>query len=171
MASQQPRAELLDLLRGPLDDLGLDLEDVEVSRAGRRALVRVLLDRDGGITLDDVADATTLVSRLLDESPTLDDSPYTLEVTSPGVDRPLTLPRHWRRNVGRLVALHLRDGESCTGRILEATGSHATVEVDGTARTVAYADVARARIEVEFNRSAADNGAPRKTRRTPARRE
>jgi ribosome maturation factor RimP len=160
MASRQPKAELLDLLRGPLDDRGLELEDVEVSSAGRRRLVRVLLDKDGGVTLDDVAHATTLVSRLLDGSDELDDSPYTLEVTSPGVDRPLTAPRHWRRNVGRLVRFRLRNGEECTGRIIAAADSHASVEVDGTQREIGYADVAKARIEVEFNRPSGDGSGP-----------
>lgn len=156
MASRQPKADLLDLLSGPLDDRGLDLEDVEVSSAGRRKLVRVLVDKDGGVTLDDVADATTVISGVLDSTDALDEAPYTLEVTSPGVDRPLASPRHWRRNVGRLVAVHLRDGQSCTGRILEVTDSDAAVDVDGTSRRLAYADVAKARIEVEFNRASTD---------------
>ena len=98
-------------LAAPLADLGLDVEAVELSPAGERRVLRVAVDKDGGVTLDDVAEATRAVSAVLDESDALGEQPYTLEVTSRGVDRPLTLPRHWRRNVGRLVTVTLTDGE------------------------------------------------------------
>ncbi len=155
MAGRQPKSEVLDLLTSPLRNRGIDVEDVELSDAGRRKLVRVLVDKDGGITLDDVASATTVVGELLDSSDVLEDAPYTLEVTSPGVDRPLTEPRHWRRNVGRIVVAHLRGGDVCTGRILRSDASTANLDVEGTERMVSYADVTKARIEVEFNRPAA----------------
>jgi ribosome maturation factor RimP len=155
MTGRQPRAEVLDLLAAPLADRGIDVEDIEISDAGRRKLVRVLVDKDGGITLDDVAEATTVVGGLLDASNVFDDAPYTLEVTSPGVDRPLTKPRQWHRNVGRLVMVQLRTGgEAATGRILRTDASTATLDIDGTERTISYADVTKARIQVEFNRSA-----------------
>ena len=152
MTGQQPKGDLLSVLSQPLLDNGLDLEDVEVSNAGRRRLVRVLLDKDGGVTLDDIAEATTLVSDVLDRSDVLDDHPYTLEVTSPGVDRPLTQPRHWRRNLNRLVRVQPREGAGFTGRIIDVDELGARVDVDGAPRDIAYADVARARIEIEFNR-------------------
>jgi ribosome maturation factor RimP len=154
VTGQQPKGALLDILSQPLRDSGLDLEDVEVSSAGRRKLVRVLVDKDGGVTLDDIAEATTLVSGVLDEHDVLDDHPYTLEVTSPGVDRPLTQPRHWRRNLNRLVRVQPREGAEFTGRIVDVSAADATVEVDGASRQVAYAGVARATIEIEFNRPA-----------------
>jgi ribosome maturation factor RimP len=152
MAGSQPRDRLLALLGEPLSGQGLDVEDIEVSSAGRRKLVRVLVDKDGGVTLDDIAAATTAVSGCLDSSDVLDDSPYTLEVTSPGVDRPLTQLRHWRRNVDRLVVVQLNDGSTCTGRIIEAGEEAALLDVDETRRSIAYVDVAKARIEIEFNR-------------------
>ncbi len=152
MTGRQPREDLLQILTQPLSDHGVDLEDVEVSDAGRRKLVRVLVDKDGGVTLDDIADATTVVSDLLDGDDVLDDHPYTLEVTSPGVDRPLTQPRHWRRNLDRLVRVQPREGAEFTGRIVEPGGAGATVDVDGTRRHVQYADVKTARVEIEFNR-------------------
>jgi ribosome maturation factor RimP len=152
MADSQPKDRLLTLLRKPLRDQGLEVEDVEVSSAGRRKLVRVLVDKDGGVTLDEIAAATTAVGDTLDSSDVLDDSPYTLEITSPGVDRPLTHPRHWRRNLQRLVVVKRSDGSSCTGRIVEAGDTAAVVEVDGTRQSIAYSDVTSARIEVEFNR-------------------
>ena len=96
---------------------GLELEDLELRSVGRRLVLRVLVDSDRGVTLDEIAAASRAVSEALDGSDVLGDEPYTLEVTSPGVDRPLTAPRHWRRNVGRLVAVTLTGGSSITGRI------------------------------------------------------
>jgi ribosome maturation factor RimP len=141
-------AELVD----PLRVLGLDVEAVEVTPAGKRRVVRVAVDKDGGVTLDDVADATREVSRVLDESDVMGEMPYTLEVTSRGVDRPLTLPRHWRRNTDRLVKVTLTDGADLTGRITASDDTAATLDVDGQLREVAYADVAKALVQIEFNR-------------------
>ena len=110
-----PSAELVRTgLRGPLADMGVDLEDVEVVKAGRRHVVRVVVDRDGGVDLDLVASVSQRVSELLDAPPLSDQlpGPFVLEVTSPGVDRPLTEPRHWRRARGRLVQATMADGAS-----------------------------------------------------------
>lgn len=141
-------------LTGPLATMGLDVEAVEVSSAGKRRIVRVAVDQDGGVTLDDVADATRAVNAVLDGelSQAMGAQPYTLEVTSRGVDRPLTLPRHWRRNEDRLVKATLADGSSLTGRILSSSEESATLDVSGTKREVAYADVAKALVQIEFNR-------------------
>jgi ribosome maturation factor RimP len=141
-------AELVD----PLSALGLDIEAVEITPAGKRRILRVAVDRDGGVTLDDVADATREVSRVLDDSDVMGEMPYTLEVTSRGVDRPLTLPRHWRRNVDRLVKVTLADGSSVTGRITASDEQGATLVVDGKPRTLAYPEVKKALVQVEFNR-------------------
>ena len=139
-------------LAGPLSALGLDVEAVELTPAGKRRILRVALDSDGGVTLDDVADATRAISQVLDASDVMGEQPYTLEVTSRGVDRPLTLPRHWRRNVDRLVKVTTTDGETVTGRITGSDEEAATLDVDGAQREVAYADVAKALVQVEFNR-------------------
>lgn len=152
MTGVEPTEQLLALLRPPLAAEGLDLEAVQISSAGRRRVVRVLVDKDGGVTLDDVARATTLVGDRLDESDALGERPYTLEVTSPGVDRPLTAPRHWRRNLDRLVAVSFGDGATLTGRVLSADDDQATLDVDGEQRAVRFADVSKARVEIEFNR-------------------
>jgi ribosome maturation factor RimP len=136
----------------PLRALGLDVEAVELTPAGNRRVLRVAVDKDGGVTLDDVADATREVSRVLDDSDVMGEQPYTLEVTSRGVDRPLTLPRHWRRNADRLVKVTLADGTTLVGRITAAGEESATLDVDGSAREVGYADVAKALVQVEFNR-------------------
>ena len=132
---------------------GFDLEDVAVRAAGQRQLVQVVVDRDGGITLDDVADASRLVSGAMDEHDPLP-SAYVLEVTSPGVDRPLTLPRHWRRNEGRLVDVRLADGTRVAGRVQSAGDDAAEVLVQNDEQVrVAYADVAKATVVVEFSRA------------------
>src|SRR3954452_19454342 len=117
MSTAATRDRLAEELTGPMGALGLDLEAVDLTSAGKRRVLRVAIDKDGGVTMDDIADATREVSRLLDETNVMGEQAYTLEVSSPGVDRPLTLPRHWRRNTGRLVTVTFHDDEPVTGRI------------------------------------------------------
>ena len=140
------------LIEEPLGALGLDLEAVELTPAGKRRVLRVAVDQDGGVDLDQVAEATRAVSGVLDDSDVLGQQPYTLEVTSRGVDRPLTLPRHWRRNTDRLVKVVLAGGSSEVGRIVAAREDEVDLDVDGTVRTVALAEVDRALVQVELNR-------------------
>jgi ribosome maturation factor RimP len=149
------RERIEEALTGPLAALGYDVEAVEVSPAGKRRVLRVAVDKDGGVTLDDVAEATREVDRVLEESDVMGEQPYTLEVTSRGVDRPLSLPRHWRRNTDRLVKVTGTDGTTTTGRVLEASEESAVLDVDGTRTEVAYAEVAKALVQVEFNRRGA----------------
>jgi ribosome maturation factor RimP len=152
VTGHQPREALItEVLTQPLSARGLDLEGVELSKAGRKTLLRVMVDTDGGVTLDDIAEATRFVGAELDEHDVMGDSPYTLEVTSPGIDRPLTLPRHWKRNIHRLVKITSHDGGSFTGRIESAGDDGATVDVSGQHRQVRYSSVTSARIEIEFN--------------------
>ncbi len=143
------------LIETPLGALGLDLEAVELTPAGKRRVLRVAVDQDGGVDLDQVAEATRAVGAVLDDSDVLGQQPYTLEVTSRGVDRPLTLTRHWRRNADRLVKVALVDGTSVVGRIVAAREDEVDLDVDGAARTVALAEVDRALVQVELNRRAA----------------
>ncbi|MFT4081966.1 MAG: ribosome maturation factor RimP [Nocardioides sp.] len=135
--------------------MGMDLEAVEITLAGKRRVLRVAVDRDGGVTLDDVAEATREVGRVLDETDTMGEQPYTLEVTSRGVDRPLTLPRHWRRNTGRLVRITLADGGSLSGRIAghdEDAAGGVRISESGDERSVPYAAIAKALVQIEFRR-------------------
>jgi ribosome maturation factor RimP len=143
------------LLTPAVASYGADLDAVELASAGRRQVLRIVVDRDGGLTLDDIADLTRVVSRELDAHDAMGERSYTLEVTSRGVDRPLTLPRHWTRNVGRLVSVRLNDGNGqgrFTGRIAGADDQGADLEVDGEERRIPYADVAKAQVQVEFAR-------------------
>ena len=160
MAIDRTRERLVEELTGPLLGVGLDLEGVDITPAGRRRVLRVAVDKDGGVTLDDVAEATREISRVVDASDVMGEQPYTLEVTSPGVDRPLTLPRHWRRNVGRLVKVTTADGETMTGRILEQDEDQATLDVDGSRQAVPFEKVGKAHIQIEFNRPGGKAGQP-----------
>lgn len=134
----------------------IDLEAIEVTPAGKRRVIRVIIDSDGGITLDQVASVSKEVSAeldRLDESGELGSMPYVLEVSSPGVDRALTLARHWLRNIGRLVKCSLLDGSTVLGRIVAADDQSVQLEVDGVVRSIAHQDIKKAHIEIEFNRT------------------
>jgi ribosome maturation factor RimP len=126
---------------------GYDLEELTVSQAGRRSVVRIVVDRDGGVDLDAVAEVSRAVSAALDEAESIGSSPYVLEVTSPGVDRPLTEPRHWHRNVGRMV-----NAGHVTGRIREVTDDGVVIDDNGEVETISFADLPAGRIVVEFKR-------------------
>ena len=156
-------ARLSELLSPVVTAAGADLEDVSVSKAGKRSVVRVLVDRDGGVSLDDVADLSRAVSDALDaldeQDPSALGPSYVLEVSSPGVDRPLTEPRHWRRNITRLVTATLRDGTTATGRVTAADDDAVTLDVDGAERVLPYGDVARGAVQVEFSRKDGEDDA------------
>jgi ribosome maturation factor RimP len=150
---------------GPVDDkklavliepavaaAGLDLESVRMTVAGKRRLLRIVVDSDHGVSLDDVADVSREVSAVLDASNALGDVPYTLEVSSPGVDRPLTEPRHWRRARGRLVRAKAAGEGSVEGRLLAADADGVTLGLPGGERRFPYADLGAGRVQVEFGK-------------------
>lgn len=154
--------QLSSLLTPILAHFSLELEDIDVMPAGKRRLLRVVVDGDGpdgrGPLLDDIAEATRAISAFLDTSDVVGSSAYTLEVSSRGINRPLTAARHWRRNRGRLVKVDLTDGSSVTGRIGISDDEAVDLDVDGTERRIAYGEVAKAIVQVEFNRPTADAG-------------
>ncbi|HEX8487142.1 MAG TPA: ribosome maturation factor RimP [Propionibacteriaceae bacterium] len=156
---KEPR--ITDLLTPILDSLDLELEAVDLIPAGKRKLLRIVVDGDGaaghGPNLDDIAEATKAISAALDSADVTGASPYTLEVSSRGIGRALELPRHWRRNRGRLVAVTTTAGDRLTGRIRSSTEDSVVVEVDGQPRTWAYSEVAKAQVQVELNRSLLDD--------------
>ena len=153
MSRASDQESLLGLLAPVVSDRGLDLEDVVVTPAGKRRLLRVIVDQDGGVGLDSVAAVSSAVSQALDESNVMGGAPYVLEVTSPGVDRPLTEPRHWRRATARLVKATLADGTTVLGRITAADDDSVTLDVEGKARRLEWAAVTSGRVQVEFNRT------------------
>lgn len=132
---------------------GLDLEELELSQAGRRSRLRIIVDGDGGVDLDRCAEVSRHISKALDDSNVMGERAYTLEVSSPGVSRPLTLPRHWSRATGRLVRAILHDGDDVTGRVVSAGEGTVVLDVDGAGRELAYADVRKAKVQVEFRKS------------------
>jgi ribosome maturation factor RimP len=139
---------------------GYDLEELVVTPAGRRSVVRVVVDRDRGVTLDEIAEVSRALSAALDDSDAMGSGPYVLEVTSPGVDRPLTQVRQWRRAVGRLVAVALRDGGRTTGRVVAATDEGVLLD-DGTGRVMlGYEAISRGIVQVEFDRAGSAHGGP-----------
>ena len=142
---------LQDQLEPVVADAGYDLEELRVIPAGKRRVVRLLVDADNGVELDAVAEVSRAVSEVLDEQDLMGDAAYVLEVSSPGVDRPLSLPRHWRRTVGRLVRVRFAgDREPVTGRLQEADERGAVLRADEESLEVSYDDVASAVVQVEF---------------------
>jgi ribosome maturation factor RimP len=142
----------------------IDLEAVKITSAGRRVVLRIVIDADGGVSLDDIAEVSREVSAKLDAKNAMGEAPYTLEVTSPGVDRPLTQPRHWRRATGRLVVVPLIDKDQASetfaharpveylGRIVDVDQDRVTLEVDGEQRTFDLGELGPGRVQVEFGR-------------------
>jgi ribosome maturation factor RimP len=158
VSTSDTRDRLARELSAPVSALGLDLEAVDLSNAGKRKVLRVAVDKDGGVTMDDIAEATRAVSTALDSDNLMGEQAYTLEVSSPGVDRPLTLPRHWRRNAGRLVKVSLHDGEPVTGRITTSDDDAAVLDVEGSEHRVPFDQVSKAKIQIEFRQAQPPHG-------------
>jgi ribosome maturation factor RimP len=171
-------AELTTLLEPVVRAAGMDLESVRVGAAGRRRLLRLVVDSDGGVGLDEIADVSRDISARLDSSAVMGNAAYTLEVSSPGIDRPLTQARHWRRAHGRLVTVPLagdhdtpvssgktadQSAHQVTGRVVTAGDSGVTLEVDGRYREFTYAQLGPGRVQVEFGKpgAGADGGEPK----------
>ena len=140
--------QIFDLVAPLVTKAGLVLEEVQVQTPGKNRFVTIIVDSETGLNLDQVTDASRLIGEAMDSAPFMGETPYTLEVTSPGVDRPLTAPRHWRKNAGRLVKIVKLDGDVCKGRITSASEDEVTLDCC----TVSFAEIKRATIEVEFNR-------------------
>ncbi|MFC7527099.1 ribosome maturation factor RimP [Actinoplanes sp. GCM10030250] len=145
------RARVRAVVEPVVEKAGYDLEDLTLSRAGRRFVVRVLVDTDGGISLDDVAVVSREISAALDAAEEsggeLLSGEYQLEVGSPGIDRPLTEPRHWRRNTGRLVAVN-----GVVGRVVSAGDTGVVLDVDGATRELGFAELGPGKVQIEFKR-------------------
>lgn len=157
--SPEMEGRIADVIGPVIAAAGMDLESVRVSAAGRRRLLRVVVDSDRGVSLDDAATISRKLSAALDAAPVMGDFPYTLEVSSPGVDRPLTDPRHWRRAVGRLVQVTAADAGPISGRVLAADADGVTLDVAGDHRRFGYAALGAGAIQVEFGHPQTELGA------------
>jgi ribosome maturation factor RimP len=154
------------LLRPVVTAAGLDLENVRITAVGRRRLLKVVVDGDGGVTLDAITEVSRALSAELDANGAMGEAPYTLEVSSPGAERPLTEPRHWRRAAGRRVRVPLagrsRAGDTpkgpaaVEGRVLTASETGVVLEVAGQRREFGYAELGQGKILLEFGHATAD---------------
>ena len=140
------KEEISAAITPALSDLGFYLEDITITSAGRRSMLTVIVDGDTHLSLDQVTVATKAISEVVENIQSLGQAPFTLEVTSPGLDRPLTKPRHWRKNIDRLVKIVLLDGKEVKGRVKDATEILATVDE----QVVKFSDIKRATLEIEF---------------------
>ena len=144
---------LTELLTPAVTQAGFVLEEVTVTPVGKRRLVAVVVDcEDRNPSLDEVTVVSKEVSAILDNYTQMGEMPFTLEVTTPGIDRPLTLGRHWKKNVGRLVKITPKTGEKYIGRIASVNDNAVTIEIKGKESEISFAEISRAQIEVEFNR-------------------
>jgi ribosome maturation factor RimP len=143
---------LAELIEPVVAAAGMDLESVRMSVAGKRRLLRIVVDGDRGVSLDDAADVSREISAMLDEVNALGEVPYTLEVSSPGVDRPLTEPRHWRRAAGRLVKVKVAGEPAVEGRILAADADWVTLELANGERRFELGELGAGAIQIEFGR-------------------
>ena len=140
------KEEISAVITPALSDLGFYLEDITITSAGRRSMLTVIVDGDTHLSLDQVTVATKAISEIVENIQSLGQAPFTLEVTSPGLDRPLTKPRHWQKNIDRLVKIVLLDGKEVKGRVKDATEISATVDE----QVVKFSDIKRATLEIEF---------------------
>ena len=138
--------EISAVIRPIIEATGNYLEELSITSAGKVKILTVIIDNDTHLNLDQVTAVTKEISEVIEALPELGDGAFTLEVTSPGLDRPLTKPRHWRKNLDRLVQIIMTSGQEIQGRIGEATET--TVLVDS--QKVSYEDIKRAVLEIEF---------------------
>jgi ribosome maturation factor RimP len=142
------KEQVLAVITPAIELLGFYIEDITITSAGKRSMLTVIVDGDTHLSLDQVTVATKAISEIVENLPTLGNNPFTLEVTSPGLDRPLTKPRHWRKNQDRLIKIVLNDGKEKMGRIKDSTESSVTVDE----QVINFADIKRATLEVEFKK-------------------
>ena len=147
---------ITDLISPAVSEAGFFLEEVQIASPGSHRIVTCVVDGETPLNLDQVTVASRVISELLDIAEFMGETPFTLEVTSPGVDRPLTQPRHWTKNLTRLIKVTLGDGTITIGRLTEFNDTNATLveNIKGRIKehTIAFADIRRAVVEIEFNR-------------------
>jgi ribosome maturation factor RimP len=140
------KEEISAAITPALSNLGFYLEDVVITTAGRRSMITVIVDGDTHLSLDQVTQVTKAIGEIIENIQSLGQSPFTLEVTSPGLDRPLTKPRHWRKNINRLVKVVLLDGKEIKGRVRDSTQISATIDE----QVINLSEIKRATLEIEF---------------------
>src|ERR1700691_5173253 len=153
--------KIAEVIRPVVAAAGMDLESVRVTAAGRRRLLRVVVDSDRGVSLDDAATVSRELSAALDTVAVVGDFPYPREGSSRGGDRPLTEPRHWQRAAGRLVQVTAADAGAVSGRVVSADAEGVTLGVEGAPRRFSYASLGAGAIQVEFGHLPTELGVTR----------
>jgi len=152
--------QISQLVTPAVEAQGFFLEEVQLVSPGKHRIVTCIVDGETSLNMDQVTSVSRAISELLDEAPFMGETPFTLEVTSPGVDRPLTKPRHFAKNHDRLLKVVTLDGDVVTGRIAANSENEVTLTVIDKKEVkdvvVAFADIKRATVEIEFNRKDGD---------------
>jgi ribosome maturation factor RimP len=148
------QTQVIELLDGEFARAGYEIEDVVIDARTRPPRITVIADGDNGLDLDTAATLSRSASALLDGLDSIGDH-YVLEVSSPGVDRPLTSAKHFRRARGRKVEVVLSDGSQLTGRVGETNEDTVALVVragrDWAIREISVGDVVKAVVQVEFS--------------------
>jgi ribosome maturation factor RimP len=148
--------QIIELVTPAVREAGFYLEDIHIATPGSHRIVTCIVDGDSSLNLDQVTSASRVISELLDEAEFMGETPFTLEVTSPGVDRPLTLPRHFAKNHDRLLKVIRMDGSEVIGRIASNTDDSVTLVVtlkkESREEVISLTDIKRALVEIEFSR-------------------
>ena len=144
---------LQEMLQGAVEDLGCELWGIECQRAGRFMTVRLFIDKEGGVTVDDCADVSRQVSAILDVEDPIADK-YNLEVSSPGLDRPLfTLPQ-FERYIGQDISVHLRipvmERRKWQGKLERIENDMVTLIVDGQEQVLVFCNIQKANVVAKF---------------------
>jgi ribosome maturation factor RimP len=152
--------QISQLVTPAVEAQGFFLEEVQLVSPGKHRIVTCIVDGETSLNMDQVTGVSRAISELLDEAAFMGDAAFTLEVTSPGVDRPLTQPRHFRKNVDRLLKVVKIDGDVVTGRICSSSDLDVTLTVVEKKETkevsVKLSEIKRATVEIEFNRKDGD---------------
>ncbi len=152
--------QIAELISPAILAQGFFLEDIHIATPGKHRIVTVIVDGESSLNLDQVTAVTKAVSELLDNATFMGETPFTLEVTSPGVDRPLTLPRHFKKNLTRLLKVTKSDGIVIEGRLISQSDADITLEVtlkkERKEEVIALSEIKRAVVEIEFNRKEAN---------------
>jgi len=150
------KVSLLELLTPAVETAGFFLDEVQITSPGNHRTITCVVDGAKPLNMDEVTSVSRVISEILDQAPVVGDEAFTLEVSSPGVDRPLTLPRHWTKNLTRLIKLTLNDATVLTARLSGFNDTHAQLveNIKGRMKEheIAFSDIKRAVVEIEFNR-------------------
>ncbi|MBF0751011.1 MULTISPECIES: ribosome maturation factor RimP [unclassified Pasteurella] len=144
---------LKEILEGAVEDLGCELWGIECQRAGRFMTVRLFIDKEGGVTVDDCADVSRQVSAILDVEDPITDK-YNLEVSSPGLDRPLFTLEQYERYISQDIAIHLRipvmDRRKWQGKLERIENDMLILTVDGQEQVFVFGNIQKANVVAKF---------------------